>query len=347
MNKSFNKILDNLWELSQDGYRLDLLNEHQRTILQIELFENSVNSGGLNSTFYNEGGEFIYTTLKALEDVDSTITLKLLRQAILLFPEPLPSKEEFYEFMLKDSSMIIDRELIKISNRFYKHEENLTQLKLNYIYKHKDEFNLDLIEGEDKVLNDLQSSTSDFYVVEVDDNFQCLIKGDALDAYSAYSFHLGMDLDLPKITLSANINELPDVLPNFQRVFIINQKVKDIFDKHKLNFIQYFGVDIVLPNGTLIQSQYHSVNIINHFDAVDKKKSVIEWSDIDDDEDEEDRYPISILELYINVPLVKDEKIFKLNQMEQFTFLSADLVKELIENNIKGFCFTALDNFTY
>lgn len=348
MNKSYHSILTPLWEQSQDGTELDLLNTVQRNIIQVQLFEDQINGNGFDSIFYNGGGQLAYSSLEALKAIDSIITTKILQDGINLFPvDPIPYDiEECRNTMDSIPDKTFDK-WHKLADLFYKKEENLMALKMNYILKNPLDFNLESIEEKTNNLPEFDTNGDlIYYVCEQDLDYMCLINDDSFDPYLGVSFNLGMNLKLPKIILKSNIELLPDAIPNDQNILIVNSKIREVLDRFKVDYIQYFDVDIMLKSGQICSGQYKSLNLLNVVDVINKEKSNIEWSEIDEDEDEDDRYPNRIYSLVLNLSNLKMNQLFKINQFELPLIMRADIVNELLKLDIKGFHFYNVKELT-
>ncbi|NOQ73290.1 MAG: DUF4375 domain-containing protein [Crocinitomix sp.] len=347
MNFSYEAILEPLWDLSVEGTRLDLLSSVQRSILQTQMFEDAINGSGLSSVFYNNGGDFAYESLEALKKINSELTTKLLQDGIDLFPkDKIPNNIDLCREIMEDLPESIEGKWNNLSDMFYKREENLLELKMAYIISNSEHF--ELKDSGKNTLNHInESGDFNYFVCELDSNKDCVIYNGAFEPYAGVSFNLAMDLKLPTICLKLNTNKLTDIIPNYKGIFIINEKVRAILAKYESMNLQYVDLDIQLKSGETVSETYKALNVRNIIRAIDKDLSDIEWSELYEDEDEEDRYPTRIAKLVLKSKVIEKETIFKIDQFELPLFLRGDLVADLISEEITGVSFYKSKDFTF
>ena len=347
MSFSYDKIIEPLWGKSEDGTRLDLLDAVQCTLIQIQLFEDEINGGGLPSVFYNNGGDYALASLDALTQIGATVTRQLLADGIALFPNgEIPKDIEGCREMMELFPESTNEKWGELSDIFYANEENLMDLKRDFIQNNAAHFTR--IEAEEKGLNYRKGDGSfNYFVCDLAYNEDLVVDDGALDAYAGVSFNLGMKLELPTVRLKLNTDKLRDVIPNSNRIMVVNAKFREILSKHQVDYLQYSDIELKLKSGELIQNEFKALNLLNCVDAIDKTKSEIEWSEIDEDEDEEDRYPRRIRKLVLDLGGIKKDSIFRLNQFESQLIMRGDLVEEFIKNEMTGVTFYAVSALTY
>lgn len=141
--ESYDLILEILWDKSFDGYKLEALNSIERPIIVSQIFQDSVNGGGINSFFYNFGGKVASESLHALEQIGATKVAEILKEAIEIFPinsipEDIETCRNIME-MLPDENDI-DARWNELSNVLYDMDEYLVDVTLEYVRKNEVEF---------------------------------------------------------------------------------------------------------------------------------------------------------------------------------------------------------------
>lgn len=134
------KIDDYINKLSKYGDNIESLNPFQKSFFLIENFEKEINNGGFNQFYFNSSGNYSLETVDALYKIGAKKTAKIVEIANSKFPNKLVPKnwEE-----RQNVSIIID-ENIELWNEqdkaFYKSEENITELLIQFIIKNKTDF---------------------------------------------------------------------------------------------------------------------------------------------------------------------------------------------------------------
>jgi hypothetical protein len=142
-NEAYSLILDLLWDKSFGGDKLSLLNDFERPILISEKMQQNINSGGINSFFYNNAGKFIYDSLQALETIGILKVADIIKVCIQLFPaKPIPDDIEKCRNIMEEmeDENEIDKRWDELSNIFYKMKDYIIDSTLEYIKKNKSEF---------------------------------------------------------------------------------------------------------------------------------------------------------------------------------------------------------------
>jgi hypothetical protein len=117
------------------------LSDCEKNIVYIEELEREVNNGGFKQFFYNSAGDYTFEIINALKLIGSKIFLGLLEKAIKEFPESNVTKDrdKRQEILgnIEEKANIVWEEL---DNQFFKYEENIYKLLIDYIMKNIKEF---------------------------------------------------------------------------------------------------------------------------------------------------------------------------------------------------------------
>lgn len=144
-NKSIIEIDNYISELCNYGENIDILTDQQKNFFFNQELEREINNGGFHQYFFNLGGGFAHETVESLKNIQAHKTADILQKAINLFPNKLvPKNQTERQDILKN----LDRSTIemfrKLDRDFYKYEDNLNTLNLQYIRQNIDGF---LVEG--------------------------------------------------------------------------------------------------------------------------------------------------------------------------------------------------------
>lgn len=107
----------------------------------IETLECEVNSGGFNSFFYNSYGNLSNETLSALKNIGSMKFKDIFEKAIGVFKDsyvPIDINERIE--IIDSNEDEFDEIWDELDDEFYKYEENIHELLLEYVQKHKSDF---------------------------------------------------------------------------------------------------------------------------------------------------------------------------------------------------------------
>ena len=109
------------------------LNEFEKTFIYIDVLEDNVTNGGFIQFFFNSSGQFAHEIFHAYLAIKAETTIDILTKAIHLFPEmPVPKDARIRQqiLMAKDSNIDLWDTL---DTEFYKNEEDIIELTLNYV----------------------------------------------------------------------------------------------------------------------------------------------------------------------------------------------------------------------
>ena len=118
------------------GCRFDELTEPQRHFYFNQELERAINMDGFYLYFWNSTGEFAMETIASLKMIAANHTWPILQKAIDQFPRSNVPKET-----VRRESLILQIEDVasevwdKLDKEFFKYQDNLNQLNMNYIEK--------------------------------------------------------------------------------------------------------------------------------------------------------------------------------------------------------------------
>jgi hypothetical protein len=134
-------IDDLLWAKSKNTENLELLNEYEKYVIFINMLDAQVNNGGFDQYFFNSSGENAHETLIALEKINAPKTAKLLTDAISVFPKlPIPKDTNVRRKLMDNLSDKISNTWDELDNQFYKSQEHIGGLVINYVRENKNHF---------------------------------------------------------------------------------------------------------------------------------------------------------------------------------------------------------------
>ena len=116
------------------------LNNCEKTFIYVDVLEHNVTNGGFIQFFFNSSGQFTHEVFHAYMEIKAEKTIDILTEAIHLFPEvPVPKNLRIRQeiLMKKDSNIDLWDAL---DTEFYKCEDDIIQLTLNYVRKNLSQF---------------------------------------------------------------------------------------------------------------------------------------------------------------------------------------------------------------
>ena len=141
-------IFDNLSQKQPKDYKREYetvmsWNRSQQAIYMIWLLEAEVNNGGYNQFYYNSSGQFYKQLPEVLKLVGANKFAELTTKANATFEKENPKITQHQDGTLEGfSKSYDDNPLNKFDDEFYAlyKIENLQQIQIDYIRKHKTEF---------------------------------------------------------------------------------------------------------------------------------------------------------------------------------------------------------------
>ena len=123
------------------GEDLGKLTEAEKVFYFNQEFEKEVNNGGIDQYFFNSAGNNSHETVKSLRLIEAEKTAIILQEAINLFPhKTIPHNREERQEILEEIREKADDKFNELDERFYKYEDDLNSLNLEFIKKHIVEF---------------------------------------------------------------------------------------------------------------------------------------------------------------------------------------------------------------
>ncbi len=117
------------------------LSQSEKNIVYIEELEREVNNGGFEQFFSNSSGDYTEEVISALAVIGSKVFLDLMITAKNEFPNSLVPKDRSkrQEIIEQISEKASDKWSV-LDNRFFKYEENIYTLLIEYIKKNISDF---------------------------------------------------------------------------------------------------------------------------------------------------------------------------------------------------------------
>ncbi|MBS1600622.1 MAG: DMP19 family protein [Bacteroidetes bacterium] len=140
-NNAIIEIDNYVCKLCSYGDTLEHLTEPQKNFYFNQNLEREINNGGFNQYFYNSSGDFAHDTIISLKIIGANKTADILQQAIDQFPNSTVPKDraqrqEVLE-QIEDNANAVWEQL---NQSFYKYEENLNELNIDYIKQNRSSF---------------------------------------------------------------------------------------------------------------------------------------------------------------------------------------------------------------
>lgn len=118
----------------------DLLSHEEQVFCYIEELESEVNSGGFDSYFSNDYGDYAEETLNALEEVGSVEFKGILKEAMAVFGEVYFSLLDEREHLIEVNEDDYEAVWEDLEERFYQYNEDIHQLLIDFVNKNIDSF---------------------------------------------------------------------------------------------------------------------------------------------------------------------------------------------------------------
>ncbi|PQJ16659.1 hypothetical protein BST99_13865 [Aureicoccus marinus] len=126
---------------SEYGEIMATLNEAQKTFLIIENLEREINNGGFHQFYWNSSGNYGNETVDALIKIGANKTAKIVKRANSEFKNGMVPKDRVER---QNQMELIEEKAEENWNNcttdFYRYEDNLTQLLVEFVLKNKADF---------------------------------------------------------------------------------------------------------------------------------------------------------------------------------------------------------------
>lgn len=125
-------------KINRSGY--ESLTHPEKVLNSIFWLEADVNNGGFEQYYFNSSGNYALDTPPALEEIGAKRTAEIVKEANSHFPGGHPSKDWDERISLEDQvSEEIRTKWRELDSEFYKYEDPLEQLQVNYMKSHRDQ----------------------------------------------------------------------------------------------------------------------------------------------------------------------------------------------------------------
>jgi hypothetical protein len=141
INQSIIELDNYITELCNYGENMEKLTDAQKIFYINQNLEREVNNGGFNQYFHNSSGDFAHETIDALKTIGAIKTASILQAAIDQFPNKIVPKERDKRInILEQIEGRSDSIWEDLDQQFFKYEEDLNQLNIEFVRQHKENF---------------------------------------------------------------------------------------------------------------------------------------------------------------------------------------------------------------
>jgi len=117
------------------------LSAPQKVFYYNQNLEREINNGGFSQFFGNSSGDNAHETVLSLQEIGATKTAGMLQQAIDQFPEKtVPKDREERVALIEQIEDVANDVWDELDQRFYKYEDDLNTLNIEYVKKNKASF---------------------------------------------------------------------------------------------------------------------------------------------------------------------------------------------------------------
>jgi hypothetical protein len=130
-----------LCELSEYGEALEKLSESQKVFYYNQELEREINNGGFDQYFYNSSGDYAHQAIISLQQINAIKTTAILQLAIDQFPNSIVPKNQSERWEILEKIEEKAGEVWEqLDKRFLEYEDNLYDLNIEFIKKHRSSF---------------------------------------------------------------------------------------------------------------------------------------------------------------------------------------------------------------
>lgn len=123
------------------GEKIDGLNESQKVLLIVENLEREINNGGFHQFYFNSSGNYANETIDALTKIGANKTVEIVKKANLEFKKGVVPKDRVKRQneleLIKEKA---EENWNKCDLEFYEYNDDLTELLMVFVLKHKSDF---------------------------------------------------------------------------------------------------------------------------------------------------------------------------------------------------------------
>ena len=138
-NKTILQIGKVIWkktETSDDDF--SNLTQPEKVFIFIDMLEAQVNNGGFDQFFFNSTGTYAHECLDAYNQIGAFKTTAIIYEAIKNFPTlPVPKDTTTRRLLMQNLDDSTGEAWNTLDEQFYKYEEDIAGLVIDYIKKHK------------------------------------------------------------------------------------------------------------------------------------------------------------------------------------------------------------------
>ena len=135
------RILDIVFDENNDeSIHLNRLSSEAKIVYFSWWCDAEIHNGGFDQFFFNSSGDYTQETMDALNIIGASISLSLFEKAISWFPNsrPDPDREKRWKQMEPfGESVAYEKLLNELDAKFYKYEDNISNLVNEYISKNQ------------------------------------------------------------------------------------------------------------------------------------------------------------------------------------------------------------------
>ena len=182
-----------------------------------------------------------------------------------------------------------------------------------------------------------------YYILEFDDKYNCLIEDDVPFVFEGISMNLGLFYDnLPRIKVKVKEGIIPNSIPNQRRYLYFDNKILKVLESYDFSMYQSFDIDVFNEKDKKVYSSHQLINILNVVQCIDREESVLV---VDEEEEDDDLNIEDIMHLKLDESKIESEVVFRLGGFETLLVFREDIVKSLEDLNCTGIQFINADGY--
>jgi hypothetical protein len=141
LNNSIIELDNYICALCEWGDNIPALSYPQVVFYFNQELEREVNNGGFSQYFENSSGRYANDTIDMLREIGADRTAKILEEAIAFFPnKKVPTDEDLKMGAYNQIKDEANKGWDMLDSQFFKYEDDLNQLNMEYVKSHKDYF---------------------------------------------------------------------------------------------------------------------------------------------------------------------------------------------------------------
>jgi hypothetical protein len=117
------------------------LTNYQKMFYFNQNLEREINNGGFNQYLRNSSGKYAHVTIFSLQAIGANKTADILQKAIDQFPnKKVPPDQDERMKIIEDVENVANEIWEELDQQFYKYEDDLNTLNIEFVKKHKNFF---------------------------------------------------------------------------------------------------------------------------------------------------------------------------------------------------------------